>query len=314
MAASRRPSSALALPLSPAGKAVRATTRVSADFGTPISCSSKPFRLIGWSGDEGAGAVDRRQRAGRVDQAVAVVAEVVGEGDGRRQVGIERRAHRRPATRSSRCRCCRRPVVAGHRRGGGDAARDRRAPRAMSRAAVETGCSRKRSRAAGSGGGDVDPEAVDDVAARRPCWLRAVGEPRQPVAGRPAASGRRSARSRSAAAGSAVDDGDADARARARRCRRRTTRPARRRPWRCSTTARPTGAPIDSSGAPMALGVPRSRPSACWALRLAGDRRGQLAEQAARIGEVVVLEAQQAGDRAAGDEAVGEGARRRRPR
>jgi hypothetical protein len=42
----------------------------------------------------------------------------------------------------------------------------------------------------------------------------------------------------------------------------------------------------------------------------AGDRRGELADQAARIAEVVVLHAQEAGDRAAGDEAVGKGARR----
>ena len=52
--------------------------------------------------------------------------------------------------------------------------------RAMSRAAVETGCSRKRSRAAGAGGGDVDAKAVDDVAARHGAG-RAVGEPGQPV-------------------------------------------------------------------------------------------------------------------------------------
>ena len=48
MALSRRPSRALALPLSPAGKAVRATSSVSAAFGTPVSLSSKPLSEIGW--------------------------------------------------------------------------------------------------------------------------------------------------------------------------------------------------------------------------------------------------------------------------
>ena len=43
----------------------------------------------------------------------------------------------------------------------------------------------------------------------------------------------------------------------------------------------------------------------------AGDRRRHLADQAARIGDVVVLHPQETGDRAAGEEAVGEGARGR---
>ncbi len=68
-------------------------------------------------------------------------------------------------------------------------------------------------------------------------------------------------------------------------------------------------APTASSGPPAEGGWPRSRPSACWALSAPAIAVGVLAEQVARVGEVVVLEAQQAGDRAAGDEAVGEGAR-----
>ena len=177
--------------------------------------------------------------------------------------------------------------------------------RAMSRAAVETGCSRKRSRAAGSGARDVDAKAVDDVAARhRPG--RAVGEAGQPVlAGRQRRVGHQLVVARLQQL--AVDGADADARdahaaavdvggdrhAAGHRVVRR-----RRHRGRADREQRP------------AEGARRAEVEAERLLRveLAGDRRGELAEQAARVGEVVVLEAQQPGDRAAGDEAVGKGA------
>ena len=184
--------------------------------------------------------------------------------------------------------------------------------RAMSRAAVETGCSRKRSRAAGARRGDVDAKAVDDVAARHraaSCRRRAGSGGSWPAGSAGSAHQLVVARLQLAA----VDDADADARdahaaavdvrgdrhaaghrvVRRRRDRRRADREQRR------------------AEAPAAAEVEAER---LLRVELAGDRRGELAEQAARVGEVVVLEAQQPGDRAAGDEAVGEGAGRRRLR
>ena len=48
MPASRSAISALALPLSLAGNAVRATLIVSFCFGTPVRRNSKPLSAIGW--------------------------------------------------------------------------------------------------------------------------------------------------------------------------------------------------------------------------------------------------------------------------
>ena len=152
---------------------------------------------------------------------------------------------------------------------------------------------------------DVDAKAVDDVAARHRAG-RAVGEPGQLVlAGRQRRVGHQLVVARLQRL--AVDGADADARdAHAAAVDVRGDRHAAghgvvrrgRDRRRADREQRP------------AEGARRAEIEAERLLRveLAGDRRGELAEQAAGVGEVVVLEAQQPGDRAAGDEAVGKGA------
>ena len=155
---------------------------------------------------------------------------------------------------------------------------------------------------------DVDLEAVDDVAARDRL-RRAVGEARQLVlAGRQRRVGRELVVARLQRL--AVDDGDADARDARAAAVRRTRRPARRRPSRCSTTAAPSGAPIESSGAPAAAGVPRSRPSACCEFMAPAIAAASWPSRPRASGMSWFCTRSRPLDRAAGDEAVGEGARR----
>ena len=180
--------------------------------------------------------------------------------------------------------------------------------RVIVRVAGETGWSRKRSRAAGAGAA---------MSIRKPSttlpfvtvWLDAVGQARQLVAaGRQRRIGDELVVARLQLL--AVDDGDRDARdadaaavdvrrhrhAAGHRVASTRPRPTRRRPRAAARRRRPA-AEVEAERLLRVEG--------------AGDRRGHLADQAARIGEVVVLQPQQAGDRAAGDEAVGEGARGR---
>ena len=69
---------------------------------------------------------------------------------------------------------------------------------------------------------------------------------------------------------------------------------------------RTSGAPVDSSGAPAAAGVPWSRPSACCEFMAPAIDAASWPSRPRASGNVVVLHAQQAAHRAAGNEAVGQ--------
>ena len=148
--ASRSASSALALPLSPAGNAVLATVERVAALRDAVQAQLEAVQRDRLAGDEAAGAVDRRQRAGRVDQAVAEVADVVGEGDRRGQVRVDRRARPRASEAIAAV-----PVLAAATDAVTGAAAampfGSSSARTIDRVAGETGWSRKRSRAAGAG-------------------------------------------------------------------------------------------------------------------------------------------------------------------
>ena len=146
-------------------------------LGTPVSSSANPLSVT--LPATTCDAVDRRQRAGRVDQAVAERAAVVGEGQRRGQVGVDRRAHGRERAERGRA-----GVGSGearrHRRRGGDALgvvedaadRARRVRHRLEQEAVARG---------GCRCGDVDAKAVDDAAGRQRL-RRAVRETRQAIA------------------------------------------------------------------------------------------------------------------------------------
>ena len=168
------------------------------------------------------------------------------------------------------------------RRRRGRAGRRARAACVARRAA--TGCSRKRSPAAGAGAADVDAEAVDHVAAGDAA-RQAVGQARQLLAaGAPRGVGD-AARSRWPAAASASVDAQA------------ARWPTKSPPLPSTRVASPPAAPRRADGEASArrcpAGWPQVQAERLLVVDAAGDRRGHLAEQVARIDQVVVLEAQQ---------------------